>query len=203
MSSPTHQEPARNGARSSNLFFDADTETGAPAPAVNVVGRRGRGLVVTLEDDRAPRGRSDAERFTRTARGLGGLPAAAQQPATRADRNAQRLLTRISRQRFGALVTFIGVAALLFLVSWLGLSLRSANADRDRAESQQVRAASALAASRTTSRALIAQRDGTRRAAAITRARQTQATTSATRWHARADRLEREAARARKAKSKR
>ena len=201
---PLTSPESSNGARS-NLFLEPDEpELDASSPRTSSA-RRGRGLVVALDDsDSSDAGGASSgpnvARFTRAPSGLGGLPAAAQQRATRADRDAQRLLERIGRQRYGALIAVVVVAALLLAVSWLGLSLRAASADRVGGRDQQATATRALTDARIQARAVNGERDRARRAAAIARGKQARAETSATRWHARADRLERQATRATKSK---
>ena len=192
MTSPAQPGAARNGARRANLFFDPDVDTPVQAatPAAGGGGRRGRGrgLVVAVDDVPPGAGGSSEARFMRASGGLGALPASARRRAAAADRNARRLLQRIARQRYGALMAFVVVAALLLAISWMGLSLRSASADRARLQDQRAAAA----------RALTAERDRARRAAVTARIQQDHARSSIRDWQAKADRLQQQLARARK-----
>jgi hypothetical protein len=201
MTSPAQPGAARNGARRANLFFDPDVDTpvqaATPAAGAGRPRGRGRGLVIAVEDAPPSTGTSSEARFTRASRGLGGLPPSAQRRAAAADRNAQRLLERIARQRYGALIAFVVVAALLLAISWVGLSLRSASADRARLQDQRAAAARSLTASRAQTRALTAERDRARRAAVTARTQQDHARSSIRAWQAKADRLQQQLARAR------
>ena len=89
MASPTHTGSARNGARTTNLFCDADADTpaAAPTPPANDTGRRGRGLVVAV-DDRAAGAGGRARRASRAHRP--DLPESGQLPTARGARGPQR-----------------------------------------------------------------------------------------------------------------
>ena len=201
MASPTHTGSARNGARTTNLFCDADAPAAAPTPPANDAGRRGRGrgLVVTVDDRAAGAGGRAEARFIRHPTGLAGVGPALQRRAARADRNAKRLLKRIGAQRYGALVAFVAVAALLLAVSWLGLSLRAANSARGHLRDQRAAATRALTDARAQTRVPTSERDRARRAAVAAHTGQVRAQRAARSWRARAERAQRQLAAARKA----
>jgi hypothetical protein len=139
-SSPAQPRATAKGSRSGNLFLDADAPTEA-SPTVHRGGRRGRGLVVTVDDSVPGPREPAAARFTRASSGWDVWPALAGQ---RMARNAQRLLQRFVTQRYGALVAFIAAAALPLAVSLLALSLSAAASDRDRLRDQRDMAMHAL-----------------------------------------------------------
>ena len=201
MASPTHTGSARNGARTTNLFCDADAPAAAPTPPANDAGRRGRGrgLVVTVDDRAAGAGGRAEARFIRHPTGLAGVGPALRRRAARADRNAKRLLKRIGAQRYGALVAFVAAAALLLAVSWLGLSLRAANSARDHLRDQRATATRALTAARAQTRVVGAQRDRARRAATAAHTGQVLAQGSRRTWKQRAERAQRPLTATRKA----
>ena len=116
------------------------------------------------------------------------MRAIAHRRAAGADRNARRLLERVGAQRYGALIAFVVVAALLLAVSWLGLSLRAANGDRARLRDQRAATTRALSDARIRARVLTSERDRARKTATVARAGQVRAQRSARGWQARAQR---------------
>ena len=180
MSRPVPPSSSVNGA-GHNLFVEADPDLASQrsARARAEVPRRGRGLVVPVEEPAVtwstqPR-RDDPARFARRTAGAGRLPATTREHAQRAEANAQRLLGQVLARRYGALVTLALVAGLLLALSWVGLALRDALGARQSAQRHQAASVAALAHARAEIQALSVQRD--QAAAAAIAAQRDQAST--------------------------
>jgi hypothetical protein len=185
------QTASSNGAGAPNLFCETE-EHPAPAPTKRSAGRGGRGLIVAIDEPAAAPGEAGAPRFTRASSGLDALPAIARQRAARADRNARRLLQRITARRYGALAAFAVAGALLLAMSGLGLSLGWVANARDHLRDQRATATRALTAARAQTRAVGAQRDQARRAATAAHTGRVLARGSRRRWKQRAERAQRQ-----------
>ena len=185
------QTASSNGAGARNLFCETE-EHPAPAPTERGAGRGGRGLIVAIDEPSAGLGEAGAPRFTRASSGLGALPAIARQRAARADRNAQRLLQRITARRYGALAALAVAGALLLAISGLGLSLCWAANERDHLRDQRATATRAVTAARGQTRAVGVQRDRARRAATAAHTGQALAQGSRRTWKQRAERAQRQ-----------
>ena len=152
MPRPVPPSSSPNGAGHSNLFVEADPGLAPqrPAPAVTVVPRRGRGLVipveaptVTVTRSTQPR-RDDPARFTRRTARARRLSATTREHAKRAEASAQGLLGQVLARRYGALITLAVLAGLLLALSWAGLALRDAIGACQRAQRQQAASAAEL-----------------------------------------------------------
>ena len=184
------QTASSNGAGARNLFCETE-EHPAPAPTKRSTGRCGRGLIVAIDEPAAAPGETGAPRFTRASSGLD-LPAIARQRAARAERNAQRLLARITARRYGALAALAVAGALLLAISGLGLSLGWAANERDHLRDQRAAATRALTAARAQTRAVSVQRDRARRAATAAHTGRVLAQGSRRTWKQRAERAQRQ-----------
>jgi hypothetical protein len=131
---------------SRNLFVEADpdpdtlAQSTADESAQSDGGRqRGRGLVVLVEQCRAPHSAraNDAERFTRLNGNAARWRAAACRAIRHADAAAGRLLRDLGNRPYRALLAIVALALLLFAFSWLVLNVRDISTAR-RATNQRL-----------------------------------------------------------------
>jgi hypothetical protein len=178
MSAHSHPSPPNGGSRA-NLFIDDDHEEQPVRAGAAPARRRGRGLVVPLEEP-APASDSRAARFTRPDRGLGGLVTRARNSTRSVDRNDQDGPARVATQRYGRLIAVTVVVGVLLAISWLGLALRTTADARDEARQQRHTTSVALDRSRDRVRILIAERDRARAAAGTAQSQRNARTAAAT-----------------------
>ena len=118
-------------------------------PGVHAARARGRqGLIVPVDASSpsaaAATHRPDAAAFTRPAKRPGGLPEKTREHLRRADANARRLVAQLAAGRYRALLALALVGATLLALSWMGLALRNAAAERHSADRRAAAATSAL-----------------------------------------------------------
>ena len=127
------QTPTRDRPLSRNLFVEADPDldtlahsTADESARSDCVPRRGRGLVVLVEQYRAPDSTRahDAERFTRLNGNVTHWRAAACRAIQQADAAAGRLLRGLATRPYRALLTIVTLTLLLFAFSWLVVAVR-------------------------------------------------------------------------------
>ena len=153
MPEPPIPTSTRDRPVSRNLFVEADPDLDTLAPSTADESprsdggrRRGRGLVVLVEQYRSPHNAraSDAERFTR----LNGNPARwraiACHSIRQADAAAGRLLRDLATRPYCALVTIVALTLLLSAFSWLVLDVRDISTARQAANRRLARNAIAL-----------------------------------------------------------
>jgi len=151
MPEPPIPTPTRDHPASRNLFVEADpdldtlAESGADEQARSGH-RRGRGLAVLVEQDRAPHSARahDAERFTRLNGNGARWRAAACRAIRHADAAAGRLLRDLPTRPYRALVTIVALTLLLFAFSWLVLDVRDMATARRAANRRLARSAVTL-----------------------------------------------------------
>ena len=139
MPEPPIPTPTRDRPVSRNLFVEADPDLDALAqsradePARSAGRRRrGRGLVVLVEQYRSPHSARahDAERFTRLNGNAASSRGVACHAIRQADAAAGRLLRDLATRPYRALVTIVALTLLLFAFSWLVLDVRDISAAR-------------------------------------------------------------------------
>jgi hypothetical protein len=138
---------------SRNLFVEADPDLDTLAESTadesarsDGVPRRGRGLVVLVEQYRAPDSTRahDAERFTRLNGNVTHWRAAACRAIQQADAAAGRLLRDLTTRPYRALLTIVALTLLLFAFSWLVLDVRDTSTARRAANRRLARNAVTL-----------------------------------------------------------
>ena len=148
MPDPPIPTPTRDRPVSRNLFVEADpdldllAQSTADESARSDRGRRrGRGLVVLVEQYRAPHGAGahDAERFTRLNGNVARWRAAACRAIRHADAAAGRLLRDLPTRPYRALLTIVALTLLLFALSWLVLDVRDISTARRAANGRLAR----------------------------------------------------------------
>ena len=153
MPEPPIPSPTRDRPVSRNLFVEADpdldtlVQSTADESARSAGGsRRGRGLVVLVEQYRAPHGARahDAERFTGLNGNIACSRAAACHAIRQTDAAAGRLLRDLATRPYRALVTIVALALLLFAFSWLVLDVRDLSTARGAANGRLARNAVTL-----------------------------------------------------------
>ena len=153
MTEPPIPTPTRDRPVSRNLFVEADPDLDTRAQptaeeSLRSAGgrRRGRGLVVLVEQYRAPhRGRApDAERFTRLNGNVARWRAAACRAIRHADAAAGRLLRGLAARPYRGLLTIVALTLLLFAFSWLVLDVRDISTARRAANRRLARNAVTL-----------------------------------------------------------
>jgi hypothetical protein len=135
---------------SPNLFAEADpdldllAQSTADESARSDRGRRrGRGLVVLVDQDRSPHSARahDAERFTRPNGNAARWRAAACRAFGDADAAAGQLLRGLATRPYRALLTIVALTLLLFAFSWLVVDVRDISAARRAANGRLAREA--------------------------------------------------------------
>jgi hypothetical protein len=151
MPDPPIPSPTRDQSVSRNLFVEADPDLDTLAQSTTDEQarsghRRGRGLVVLVEQNRAPHGAGahDAERFTRLNGSVARWRAAACRAIRHADAAAGRLLRDLATRPFRALLTIVALTLLLFAFSWLVLDVRDVSTARRAANRRLARNAVTL-----------------------------------------------------------
>ena len=148
MPEPPIPSPTRDRPVSPNLFVEVDPELDTPQSTADESARsaggsrHGRGLVILVEQYRAPNSARahDAERFAR----LNGNAARWRAAACRADAAAGRLLRGLATRPYRALLTIAALTLLLFAFSWLVLEVRDISPARRAAKGRLARDAIAL-----------------------------------------------------------
>jgi hypothetical protein len=151
MPDPPIPSPTRDHPASRNLFVEADPDLDTRAQSTadeqaRSGHRRGRGLVVLVEQDRAPHGAGahDAELFTRLNGNGARWRAAACHSIRQADAAAGQLLRDLATRPYRALVTTVALTLLLFAFSWLVLDVRDVSTARRAANRRLARNAVTL-----------------------------------------------------------
>jgi hypothetical protein len=191
---PAHPEStwSSNGAARGNLFVDADPALDRIDPVTtptttSVTARRGRGLVVPLEETAASPahrpGARDAARFTRARPGTISAVQRLRDYALASDRTAKWVLERLMAKCYRALIAVAATMALILAVAWLGVSLHTATVEGSHARREQQATATRLRAARAQIRVTTTQRTRAIRAARRQRAAEAQ---GARRWRTRA-----------------
>ena len=206
---PAHPEStsSSNGAGRGNLFVDADPDLdgidSATTPTTtSVTARRGRGLVVPIEQATAspahrPRAR-DAARFTRARPGTVSAVQRLRDYALASDRAAKWVLTRLVAKCYRALIAVAATVALILAVAWLGVSLHTTTVEGAHARREQQATAARLRAARAQIRVVTTQRTRAIGAARAARRERAAAAQGARRWRTRAAEARRRLAHARK-----
>lgn len=196
-----------NGAGRGNLFVDADPDLDRIDPVttpttMSVTARRGRGLVVPIEQATAPpahRPRArDAAHFTRARPGTVSAVQRLREYALASDRAAKWVLTRLITKCYRALIAVAATMALILAVAWLGVSLHTTTVEGAHARREQQATATGLRAARAQIRVATTQRTRAIRAARAARREQAAAAQGARRWRTRAAEARRRLAHARK-----
>jgi hypothetical protein len=206
---PAHPEStwSSNGAGRGNVFVDADPDLDGidsvtTPTTTSIEARRGRGLVVPIEEPAAspahrPLAR-DAARFTRARPGTVSAAQRLRDYALAGDRAAKWVFAPLMAKCYRALIAVAATVALILAVGWLGVSLHSTTVEAAHARREQQPTATRLRAARAQIRVVIAQRTRAIGAARAARREQAAAAAGARRWRAQAAEARRGLAHARK-----